>query len=237
MRHIKPILFFVLISLIMIGVCGCMGNQDNEKIMKGMRSYAESKYNTEFTISSFQPAFDSSYLSVLTLSDGDILFNVFYRESADSMYDDYLQALIDKKVAAYLKEQNVNLAETDICVDALLAGDRVVNYEYVVGTEAGDLLNSNTLLKIILVVTTHDDITSDKETWFDVYNLLLTLEPKYIDLQIIQVDKIGSELDKMFSNFQYCYDNEWDKFGEIRAYLSVTDKSILSSDKLVEGVK
>ena len=237
MRHIKLIIVFVLISSIMVGVCGCIENQDNEKIMEDMKSYAESKYNAEFTISYFQPALDPSYLNVLTLSDGNLLFNVFYRESVDSMYDDYPQALMDKKVAAYLKKQSAYLTEIDFCVDVLLTGDCEVNYAYVVGTDADELLHSNTLLKVILVLATPDDIASNKEKWFDVYNMLLTFEPKHIDFQIIQVDTIGSELEKMFANFLYLYDSEWEKFREIRAYLSVTDKEIYSPDNLVEGVK
>ena len=211
------------------------GNHKKEETIAKMQAYAEDKYGMVFAVVDFQMAKDPSYANVMTLSDGSLRFNVFYREETGSLYDNYPQAIINQKVADYFAELEPALSGETYCMDVLLISDEPLDYTYAMGTDAKEILRDNEIVKIILVITTPYEISIEKGKWFAIYENMLSFAPKYIDLQIVQIDVFGPELQDMFANFIYLYDREWERY-DVVSWLSVTSTDITSAEELVKEV-
>lgn len=198
-----------------------------------MLGYAENKYSKEFSITNFTEAKDETYTNILSLSDGEVVFNV-YKQGDDEITDDYPQSVMNKKIADNIKnDSGVNYK---IYVNGLFMHAPDMTLKYARSESLSDVLNDYDILKIILIVKV-DDISACKDDLFSLYKAAINIEPKYIDFEVIQTDTMGSELEEMLNNLPGYYDNSWEKYSEIEKYLSITETNISSPEELVEGIE
>ncbi|MGN0374813.1 MAG: hypothetical protein ACI4EN_04875 [Butyrivibrio sp.] len=225
---------FVVLLILVVGACGCMNNQKKEVKMENMKSYATNKYGSDFTIENFQAAKDATYTNILTLTDGEYTFNVYQRDNGEAS-DDFLQAVVNKKIIEYLNKRVE--CEFELYGNFLFAEGGGMSLEYAKCTDVSEMLNDYSLLKAILIVKTTDDISGQEEVLYNIYKETIALNPKYIDFEVIQADNVSTKLEDMLINLPGFYENTWSKFSEINAYLSITDTDISSASELIEGGK
>lgn len=228
----------ILIAItLLIGVCGCMNQNDDIKYeydyKSEMLSYVENKYSRDFSVTNFTEAKDETYTNILSLSDGEVVFNV-YQQGDDEITDDYPQSVLNKKIEDVIKE-NSGL-NYEIYVNGLFVHAPDMTLEYVRDNSLYDVINDYALLKIILIVNV-DDISAHSDDLFNLYKTAINLEPKYIDFEVLQVDNVSSDLEEMLNNLPGYYDNSWDKYPEIEKHLSVTETNINSLEELMEGIE
>ena len=232
MRILKTILLLVLIVLI-TGVCGCMNKQNEEVKVENMRSYATNKYGKEFTVENFQDAKDESYTNILTLSDGEYIFNV-YQSAGSEASDDFAQVVVNKKFADSIATKSGS--DLAVYVNYMFADGSKMSLDYAKQSDISTILNDYSLVKVVVVVATDKDFEECKEELYGVYREVISAFPKYIDFEAIKVASASTDLKDMLSNLPAFYDNAWDKFTEIDSYLSATDTGISSASELVKGV-
>ena len=223
-----------MMILISIGVCGCMDNHNSELKVENMKNYAQSKYGYEFTVEYFQEAKDETYTNILSLSDGEHIFNV-YQGGDHEPSDDYPMIIASKKMVDTLKKTE-NLGY-DIYGYFMFSNLNAKSLDYIKESDAETIHNDNKLLKTIVIVRVDDDLSKCSEALFDIYKGIMAYNPKYIDFEVIQTCDVSAELRDTLSNIPALYDNTWDKYPEIKTYLSVTDTNISSSVELINGGK
>lgn len=221
---------FLLLTVLILGMFGCMMNQDIESTAESMKKYADDKYGDEFKIQYFQAAKDKTYTNILTLSDGEHLFNVYQSGDAE-ISDDFPQVVISQKMVNYLK-LNLN-SGYDIFAYFMFADGNKATLDYAVSSDVQTILKDNSLLKIIIVVKVNEEISLCSDELFDIYNEAIAFKPKYIDFEVIQVDNISFDLEKMLNNIPVLYDSDWNKYHEIKSHISVTDTNIGSPEELI----
>ena len=211
-----------------------MKNQNEEVKVENMKSYASNKYGREFTVENFQAAKDETYTNILTLNDGEYIFNV-YQSGSEEASDDYSQAIVNKKLVNYLKT-NTN-PSFEMFTNFMFANGHNMTLEYAKDSDVSTILGDYSLLKIVLVVKVDGNISDYSDDLFNIYTEAMALTPKYIDFEVIQADVMSSNLNDMLNNLPAFYDNAWDKYSEIKAHISVTDTNINSTAELIKGGK
>lgn len=211
-----------------------MNNQSEEEKIESMKSYASSKYGREFTVETFQAAKDATYTNILSLSDGEHIFNVYQSEGYDAS-DDYPNAVINKKFVDQFKSK-IN-CENNVSAYFMFANENTITMDYATDADVSNVVDDYTLLKIIVVVVVDERISDCAEELFQIYREVLAYGPKYIDFEVIQAENIGSDLGVMLKNLPGFYDNDWDKHSEVIASLGVTNKDVSSAEELIKGVK
>lgn len=211
-----------------------MKNQNEEINIENMKSYASIKYGREFTVENFQAAKDETYTNILTLNDGEYIFNV-YQSGNDEASDDYPQVIVNKKMIDYLKA-NANSSH-DIFANFMFTNGNTMALDYAKDSDVSTILDNYSLLKIVVVVEVNGNISDYSDDLFNIYREVMGFNPKYIDFEIIQVDTISSDLKEMLNNLPAFYDSAWTKYSEVKEYLSITDTNISTSDELIMGGK
>lgn len=224
---------FLLVFIVLItGVCGCMKNQNEEVKVENMKSYASNKYGREFTVEDFQAAKDETYTNILTLSDGDYIFNV-YQSGTSEASDDYPLAVINEKFSVQLN----NGKDFDVYVNLLFANGSNITLDYAQNSSIDTITEDYSLVKVVAVIVVNQGISDCADDLFELYREIMAFDPKYIDFEVIQANIVSSNLSEMLKNLPAFYDNDWKKHSEIVSYLSVTETDINSSDELIKGVK
>lgn len=224
---------FLLVFIVLItGVCGCMKNQNEEVKAENMKSYAFNKYGREFTVENFQAAKDETYTNILTLSDGDYIFNV-YQSGTSEPSDDYPLAVINRKFSSQLNSGN----DFDVYANFIFANGSNITLDYAHSSSIETITNDYSLLKVVVVILVDQSISDCADDLFDIYRNVMTFNPKYVDFEVIQANSISSNLSDILKNLPAFYDNDWKKHSEISSYLSVAKTDIDSSEELVKGVK
>ncbi len=233
----KKFLAVLLIFVSLTEICGCVNSkQETENKINSMQAFAEDKYNKEFKYEYFVEAFDETYTNILSLSDGEVVFNVYKNEPEDVFYDDYNSATLNKKFIEYIKnENNFSNSNIEIYSHIMLVGRELYDYKYVTENTMDEIIEENEFMKIILIVKI-DDIETSKQSIFELYNSVCNLSPEYIDFQIIDVSETNENLEKMLNNLPGHYSNDWDKYKEIEAYVSINEKDITTKEELFENV-
>lgn len=230
----RKLVLLLLCLILIIGVCGCMKNQSEKVKVENMKSYAANKYGRAFTVVNFLTAKDETYTNILTLSDGEYIFNVY--QSGDSeMSDDYPMAVLNKKLTGNVKDK-ANCG-CDMFANFMFANGNKITLEYAKECEVTAVFEEYSLLKVVVVVVVNEDIPECGEELFAVYKTVMALNPQYIDFEVIRTKSIGSDLGNMLNNLPAFYDNDWEKHSEVVAHLSVTDTNISSPDELIKGSK
>lgn len=207
-----------------------MSNQNHESIKKVMMEYAVDKYGCEFSVESYQVAKDETYSNILSLNDGTVVFNVYQSEDLECS-DDYAKAIINKKVKEMIE------SDFDIFINCILKNGSELSYEYASKRDVMDILSNYSLLKLIVVVKVDEDISNLSDELYYIYKEAMNLTPKYIDFEVIEVEKTSNELNSILNNLLGFYSNDWNKFSEIISYLAVKDTNVTSAEELVGGVK
>lgn len=228
----KKFSVLILILIFSMEITGCVNNS-NKKIEE-MKQYAEEKYGKEFTVEDFYAAHDSTYNDVLTLSDGEALFNVVHTEEG-TIRDDYAEIVIYKKYKSHLIEA-VNLTDKNMEIYSaiFLINNKKVDYEYTFNTDIKTIINDSDVLKSVVVIRVPDFENIDKDTLFDIYETILIDNPKLIDFNIIACDEIHPELKRSLTNMKRYYDNDWEEYSEIKNYVHTEDKNIESAELLLK---
>lgn len=227
----KTVLFFLIIFLV-IGVYGCMKNQNVEAKMEDLENYASNKYGREFTIINFQAAKDETYTNILTLSDGEYIFNI-YQSGDNKASDDYPQSVVNQKMINYLKD-DINY-EYDIFANFMFTNGNEMSLEYVEESIASTILSDYSLLKIVIIIRVDSGISEHSDSLYNIYKEAMNLNPKYIDFEVIQTDDMSIDLKDMLNNLPAYYENEWNKYPEIEEYLCISDTNITSAIELIKG--
>lgn len=211
-----------------------MKKENQEKKMEELRTYASNKYNCDFTITDFQMAKDNTYTNILSLTDGNVYFNVF-QQGDNIATDDYPQALLNQK---FLSGLNIEYSsELEIYGHFMFTKGNDISLSYVHENELSTILKDYALLKIILVVKTSDNLTEHQDAIYQVYQKVQSLSPKYLDFVAIQTADTDEELNKMLTNLPAYYNSDWTHFESIKAYLSTTNLAISSVSDLMKEVK
>lgn len=228
----KKFVFLLFTIVLIMGVCGCMKNQNEEVKVENMKSYASNKYGREFTVENFQAAKDETYTNILTLSDGNHLFNV-YQSGTSEASDDYPLAIINRKFSNQLTNGN----GFDVYANFMFANGSNISLDYAQSSSIETITTDYSLLKVVVVVVVEHSISDSADALFDIYRDVMSFNPKYVDFEVIQVNSASSNLSDMLNNLPAFYDNDWKKHSEIISYLSVTETNIDSSEELIKGVK
>lgn len=233
----KKVLSVLLIFIFLIGMCSCANSkQETENKINSMQAFAENKYNKEFEYEYFVEALDETYTNILSLSDGEVVFNVYKDEPEDVFYDDYNVATLNRKFIEYIKSKN-NLVNSGIEIYShiMLVGRESYTYEYITDNTIDEIIKENEFMKIILIVKA-TDIETNKQSIFELYNSVCNLSPEYIDFQIIEVSGTNENLEKMLNNLPGHYSNDWDKYKEIESYVSINEKDIPTKEILFKNI-
>ena len=226
----KNFIFLLVFIVLITGMCGCKKTQNEKVIAENMKSYASNKYDCEFTVENFQAAKDETYTNILTLGDGEHIFNV-YQSNASEMSDDYPLVVVNRKFSDKLNGSNTY----DVFVNLMFANGNNITLNYAKSNSIETIAKDYSLLKVTVVVVVEKNITDSENELFDIYNDVMAFNPKHIDFEVIQVDSISSNLNDMLKNLPAFYDSDWKKHSEIISYLSVTETDIDSSDELIKG--
>ncbi len=213
------------------GVYGCM-KKENDTRAEQMLAYAVQKYGRDFNVKSFRSAKDDTYTDILTLDDGEYIFNVYQRGEGE-MTDNYSVCVASKKSADYLR--HLCNGECDIFAHFIFSEPGEVTLSLVLNNDAPTLLKKLSLTKLIVVTLVRGEISEHSEELFGIYKQAMSLEPKYIDFEMLQVEDITSELSDALNGISVFYDDDWNRFPEVRSTLSVTDTNIVSAHELTKG--
>lgn len=235
MKH-KKLFILTLIAVFAVGMTGC-SNNSNKKIEE-MKRYAEEKYDKEFTVEYFKGALDATYKNTLTLSDDELIFNVFYREETDVMRDDYITNLIAQKYSDYLSEK-CNVTQESVQIHSLiyLGTGKTLDVEYVRNTDIRELKDELGFSAIFLTINTANSIKDIKNELFDLYNTISEDTSGNIELSVVVCDEKSSKLEKSLTNLYAYYERDFSKYPEIKEYIHIIDKDISSADELVSAIK
>lgn len=211
-----------------------MDNQKQEQKMTEMLHAVSEKYGRKFTVVSFRAALDETYSNVLTVTDGEYVFNV-YQSAQFEMADDYQKAVVSKRFTDSL-QQNQHTA-LEVYGNFLFAQADDMSLEYAMNSDIERILTDYKLLKAVIIVKGAGNIEMMKDDLYSIYKETISLGPKYIDFEVIQVERTGEKLENMLQNLPVLYDNDWEQHPEIKAYVHVTDTNIVSASELVEEIQ
>lgn len=234
---IKRTCTLLCVLTFMFSLAGCTSNeQKNNAKIDEMKRHVEEKYDKDFTVEYFHGAFDSTYENILTLSDGEHIFNVYKYDDEEQITDDYPHNIANKKLVDYLKN-NTTLTSGDIYASIMLSGDVLRDYEFVLQSDIETLAAKDEVFKILTIVRVDEDIETHKEELFNIYKNVLSLNTKYVEFSVISCDNMGAQLEKSLTNMEAYYGNDWHRYSEIDAYATITDKNISSADEMMSSIE
>lgn len=234
MRRWIPLL--LIVGLVMIGACGCMNRNNHEIEISGIKSTIEQRYGEEFTIEYFLPAKGKLYDNILTLSNKEgVVFNAYKMYGGSVISDNYLEALINRKLTSYLTGALSISSNLNVSVFGMIKDGSVLTLDfakkYVASTSNQDFV------KIVAVIAVNGELTNHKDELFIIYNEILKFGSDLIEFEVISLSNPGEELSKVLNNPLGYYNNNWDGFSEIASYIDIRTKDIASADELVKGAK
>ena len=236
----KGCVIFIIFT-ILVGTCGCFGrSKKQEAKIAELTEVVSKKYNKDFKFEYFKPARDYTYTNILTLSYGEYIFNVYQKgDKVEDIADNFPIVIINKRITDYLVENNaVDLSDVGLHTYYLFNENNTFSYDYAVSESTEKILEDNSLIKVIVLVNTYEKIIEKKETLYEIYKIYKGLNPKYIDFEVLQIENITEEIDKVLNNITGYYDNDWNKYKGIKAYIDITENNdIFSADDLVREVK
>lgn len=227
----KHMILVCLILLMMIGVSGCM-SQNRQAVIDHMLERTEKKYNKKFEVVDFVAAKDPTFDNILTLSSDGLMFKV-YQRGENSLWDDFVQVYAGNKAMTYFRSM-FDAVPSHIEIFGFFRFADLKNLQEVVEMEAEELIATKRIIQVGVAIKTTKNLPDDKEFLYAVYNELCSLDPKYIEFVIIQVQGLSEELDRMLNSFYYNYNSDWQANEVIISYISTTDKSIATSDRLIK---
>ncbi len=234
MKLLRMFLLALVIVITVTVACGCMSKENEEVKLESMKSYAANKYGKDFVVENFQAAKDDTYTNILTLSDGEYLFNV-YQSAGSGASDDYPQVIVNKKIRDLLLSKYGSAF--DIYGHFILSDVDNMTLDYAIQNDVSAVLSDHDLVKAVVIVKTDNDISALQQELYSIYKETLDLSPKYIDFEVIKVGSPSPELMDMLLNLPAFYDSAWSKYPEIESYVSVTETDILSASELLNGLK
>lgn len=210
-----------------------MNHEEKTEIKTAMLEAINKKYNKSFKVEYFQKAKDETYSNILTLSDGEYIFNAYKDDNDTVVSDDLIQVIVNKKINNYIAD-NINIKSIGVKIYGNYIFSNISDYSYeeIQNIDANDIIASNQLVKAVLVVSTTGSFVDSKELFFEIYKMAVSMNPKYIDFELISI-KENDALEKMLNNLTGYYDNDWKKQDGILDYKSILDKDISSADDLV----
>ena len=233
-KYFKIILSILLLIIIIFVGVGCM-NQNSAKqeiIKEKMYEYACDKYSQDFSVVNFEYAvrgLDANRSDILTLSDGKgFVFNVTHSpddKDCENLYDDYNDEVLEQKFADYFKNQ----IDLDVSLNTVVMLEEDYDFEEINSLSVPKIINKKGLVKIIILVSTESEkgyILSHINDFYDFYNYIISLNPKYIDFEIVVSTNGDSELANVFSNPRIYYENDWNSYSNVKEYLSVDDVNL-----------
>ena len=234
MKLIKQLSLLLLVIILILGVCGCMEQKNNEFEISNIKEIIEQRYNEEFTVEYFQPAKDETYTDILTVSNKDgVIFNAYQTNDESDITDDYPEAIINKKLKDYIV--SATGVSSDINVLGILSDGSLLNIEY--ANKYSVSTANNDFVKLVAIISLKGDIASQKDELFKVYSEMVKFNSNLIEFEVISISKESDELSKVINNPLGYYDNNWDEINGVENYLDVKSKDITSPDDLVKEVR
>lgn len=213
-----------------------MNVENQEGVEYSMLNAVNKKYGKDFSVEYFQAAKDATYSNILTLSGDGYIFNAYQNGDDQDVSDDLIQAVVNKKVTDYVLNK-VGSITSGVALYANFMFSGLDNYSYdeARNLDVQELINTKPLMKVVAVVSSSNSFTECKDMLFRIYESILSLDSKYIDFEIIQVEENNDALNKMLNNLMGYYDSDWSKYKTVIDAVAVTDKTISSPDDLVRG--
>jgi len=234
MKLIKQLSLLLLVIILILGVCGCMEQKNNEFEISNIKEIIEQRYNEEFTVEYFQPAKDETYTDILTVSNKDgVIFNAYQTNDESDITDDYPEAIINKKLKDYIV--SATGVSSDINVLGILSDGSLLDIEY--ANKYSVSTANNDFVKLVAIISLKGDIASQKDELFKVYSEMVKFNSNLIEFEVISISKESDELSKVINNPLGYYDNNWDEINGVENYLDVKSKDITSPDDLVKEVR
>ena len=138
----------------------------------------------------------------------------------------------------YLADRhNLSSKSLELYPKVLFSTDILFDYEKVVNSDIESIINNEGIFKIISVIKCNDKIENHKEDIFSVYKDIVSMNPKYVEFNIISCDNMSEQLEKSLTNIVAYYSNNWYRYPEINAYTQIADKNISSADELVSAIE
>ena len=234
---VKRISILVLILILIIGLCyKCHRDKKEEEArIAFIKAETEERYGEEFKVEYFQPARDYTWPNVLTLSNEDgVIFNAYQYED-DTPGDDYIEALIDRKLADYIiSSQNIS-SNLQVNVIGVVRDYSLLTMDYY---ENFDPTPANKdFIKIIIVISMKDDIKEYKDELFDIYQEILKYDTKVLEFEVVSYKKLNEKLTRILNNPLAYYNNHWDEYRGVKSYIDVRTRDIKSAEELMKQIK
>ncbi len=233
MKRLRKALLVFVIVIAVTGLCGCMNKENEEVTAENLKRYATDKYGKDFAVENFQAAKDETYTNILTLSDGEYLFNV-YQSAGSEVSDDYPQVIVNQKIRDLLLSKCGSAFE--IYGNFILSDGNNMTLDYAIENDVSAVLKDHALVKAVVVIKTDKELAALQEELYRIYRETLELSPKYIDFEVIKVGSASTDLKDMLLNLPAFYDGTWSKYPEIESYVSITETDILSASELLKDV-
>ena len=207
---------------------------NNELLISEIKSTVEKEYGKPFAVLYFMPAKDETYSRILTLSDHQgIIFNAFQYSDNHSISDDYTRAIINNKITDYMKAVcEIPSAITVNIVGILKNGSRLT-YNFATAFEPNHDLTKEEFLKVIAIVRVNDEIRDHANDIYRLYKALVVLNVEQIEFNAISTAQSGDDLSKTIHNPLAYYENDWDRFKEIKSVLVTKNMHLHSADELI----
>lgn len=239
-KIILPLVFILILALAVSAVClyRHWDHEQNTQTLEQMKNYASEKYGQEFTVEYFLPARDSSYTNILTLSNGQYLFNVLHDTGSEDTYDDLPNVILNRILTDHIQDTAAcNGTDFVLYGNFLLTGDKFHGYTYdqLDALSPQEILENYDILKVILIVKTPRSIPQQADELFALYQAVVALQPKILDFEVIHVKEESEALEKMLNNLTGYYSSHWKSYPVIKDCLKITDLEIQSPAQLLES--
>lgn len=229
----KRIGLFILVALLMIGVCGCMNNnqlygtktrkESNEEYAQMMLGYIEKKYATDFEIINYifpEEGFNTNSLQSILLvkeTQRGIITHVYATLGSPYIYyDAYVSDL-----ASWENRQLVDCSALDGLGSAKLyfyLRDEDVN--------ALDISKENVSRVVLLVNITQKPDTEILKKLYAVYQELFTLDYEYVFL-VAGFTEQSADFDNFVQSYRVFGKKKWvDYGGNVYATLTAQDAGL-----------
>lgn len=150
------------------------------------------------------------------------------------MYDDYVNAYIDKLFYDYFT-QNSEFDNYSLYLTASLDwNNKHLDYNDIKNLDINDIINNFDLTSLNSVIVIHSSKPLNKNEiskLYECYDKLTSIEFKYYNIQFLRVEKLSNKLEDMLSNIRTNYETdlfEYDKSVEL--YVSISQKDLTPTD-------
>ena len=242
MKIVKRLSIFILMTIVLIGDCGCMNilksnSITDEEVISIMKNIIEERYNEEFEFEDFLRAKDSTYTDILTLSKGDLIFNAYHNPSDknyEDIEDDYDLEIMDNKLKKLIFDNKYDNVNFDI--HAMFDRSNGTSVQEAKKLSGEEILDKFRLIKLICVLNieaSRENSPLSEQEIFEIYTNALNFNPEMIDFEVVYSNgKADKKLNRTVSNIKGYYENDWSSYSSTLGYISVSDMSILSTEDL-----